>query len=100
MEQRTNEWFSERAGKVTASKVADVMAKTKTGDSANRANYMAQLITERRQDFPLTASKTRRCNGALKPNHRRGRCIAPETGLDVEEVGFASSQDCDDRRKP
>lgn len=47
IEQRTEEWFAARLGKVTASKVADVMAKTKTGYSTSRDNYMAQLICER-----------------------------------------------------
>ena len=47
MEQRTEEWFSARLGKVTASRVADVIAKTKSGYSASRDNYMAQLICER-----------------------------------------------------
>jgi putative phage-type endonuclease len=47
MEQQTNEWFTARLGKVTASRVADVIAKTKTGYSASRDNYMAQLICER-----------------------------------------------------
>lgn len=46
-EQRSPEWFAARLGKVTASKVADVIAKTKTGYSASRENYMAQLICER-----------------------------------------------------
>ena len=47
MEQRTPEWFAARLGCVTASRTADVMAKTKSGYSASRSNYMAQLITER-----------------------------------------------------
>lgn len=47
IEQRTEEWFKARLGKVTASRVADVIAKTKTGYSASRDNYMAQLICER-----------------------------------------------------
>lgn len=47
MEQRTEEWFAQRAGKVTASRVADVVAKTKSGYSASRANYLAQLVAER-----------------------------------------------------
>jgi putative phage-type endonuclease len=44
MEQRTDEWFAARAGKVTASRISDVIAKTKSGYSASRANYMAQLV--------------------------------------------------------
>ena len=47
MEQRTEAWFSARLGKVTASRVADVIAKTKAGYSASRANYMAELVCER-----------------------------------------------------
>jgi len=31
MEQGTEEWFKARLGKVTASRVADVVAKTKSG---------------------------------------------------------------------
>jgi len=47
MEQRTPEWHAIRLGRVTASRVADIVAKTKTGYSTSRMNYMAQLICER-----------------------------------------------------
>ena len=47
MEQKSPEWFAARLGRVTASRVADVVAKTKSGDSASRGNYMAQLVIER-----------------------------------------------------
>jgi len=47
IEQRSDAWFTARMGKVTASRVADVIAKTKSGYSASRDNYMAQLICER-----------------------------------------------------
>lgn len=45
--QGTMEWKQMRAGKVTASRVADVIAKTKSGYSASRANYMTELVIER-----------------------------------------------------
>lgn len=45
--QGSTEWHALRIGKVTASRVADVIAKTKTGWGASRANYMAELIAER-----------------------------------------------------
>jgi len=45
--QGSDEWKALRLGKVTASRVADVIAKTKSGYSAGRANYAAQLIAER-----------------------------------------------------
>jgi putative phage-type endonuclease len=47
VEQGTPKWFAARLGNVTASRVADVIAKTKSGYSASRENYMAQLICER-----------------------------------------------------
>lgn len=47
VEQGSPEWLALRLGKVTASRVADVVAKTKAGWGASRANYMAQLVAER-----------------------------------------------------
>ena len=45
--QRTSDWFSARWGKVTASRMADILAKTKSGYAASRKNYMAELVVER-----------------------------------------------------
>lgn len=47
IEQGTDAWKAQRLGKVTASRVADVAAKTKTGYSTSRANYAAELVCER-----------------------------------------------------
>ena len=47
MDQGSDEWFAIRIGKVTASRVADIIAKTKSGYSTSRDNYMAQLVCER-----------------------------------------------------
>ena len=47
IEQGSPEWFAMRCGKVTASRIADIMATTKTGPSASRQNYLAQLVAER-----------------------------------------------------
>lgn len=47
IQQGTPEWKALRCGKVTASRVADVVARTRTGYGASRANYMAELIAER-----------------------------------------------------
>lgn len=46
VEQGSPEWKQARLGKVTASRMHDLMAKTKTGYSASRANYAADLIAE------------------------------------------------------
>lgn len=50
--QGSAEWLAIRCGKVTASRIADVIAKTKTGYGASRANYMAELIAERLTGAP------------------------------------------------
>jgi putative phage-type endonuclease len=47
VEQRSAEWFAMRAGKVTASRVADILAKTKIGPSASRQNYLIELALQR-----------------------------------------------------
>jgi putative phage-type endonuclease len=45
--QGSPEWIAARLGKVTASRVADVIAKTKTGWGVSRKNYAAELVAER-----------------------------------------------------
>jgi len=47
VEQGTPEWHQLRSGKVTASRVADILAKTKTGPSASRQNYLIELAIQR-----------------------------------------------------
>lgn len=50
MEQGSAAWFALRTGKVTASKVSDVVGKTQKGWAAPRALYMGQLVAERLTD--------------------------------------------------
>lgn len=47
IEQGSDSWFAQRLGKLTASRMADVLATTKSGPSASRKNYLAQLVAER-----------------------------------------------------
>jgi putative phage-type endonuclease len=59
-EQRSEAWFEERLGKATASRFSDVLAKTKSGPSASRQNYLLQLVCERlthkkQEDFSTPA---------------------------------------------
>jgi len=88
MTQGTQEWLQERLGKVTASRIADLTAKTKSGWSASRANYMAQLIAER-----LTGNVTESYTNAAmqwgtetEPQARSAYSFY--TDNDVTEVGF------------
>jgi putative phage-type endonuclease len=88
MQQNSPEWFAARLGRVTASRVADVVAKTKTGWGASRAAYMGTLVAERLTGVPFPTYE----NEAMK----LGREREPEArnlyafihGVEVEEVGF------------
>lgn len=54
--QGSAEWFAARAGKVTASRIADVLAKGRSGaPSATRAAYMGELIAETLTGQPANA---------------------------------------------
>lgn len=46
-DQRSAEWFAARLGRLTASRVADMMAKGRDGYKATRANYAWELAIER-----------------------------------------------------
>lgn len=50
--QGTEAWLLARCGKVTASRISDLMARTKTGWGASRANYAAELVAERLTGTP------------------------------------------------
>jgi putative phage-type endonuclease len=88
VEQGSDEWKAARLGKVTASRIADVVAKTKTGWGASRANYMAELLVERLTGIPT--------EGYTNVAMQRGTATEPEarmeyqlqTVVDVAQIGF------------
>jgi putative phage-type endonuclease len=45
--QGSPEWFAMRHGNASASRIADIIAKTKSGYSASRENYLTELVLER-----------------------------------------------------
>ena len=45
--QGSQEWHELRLGKITASRIADVIAQIKTGEAASRADYRIELVCER-----------------------------------------------------
>lgn len=86
--QGTPEWHALRLGKVTASRVADVIAKTKSGPSASRAKYAAELIAER-----LTGTTAERFTNAAMAWGTEQEPAARKTyefyrDTDVEQVAF------------
>ena len=90
MEQRSDEWFAARLGKVTASRVSDVVTRTKSGYSASRANYMAELVCERLTGKQGDSfSNAAMVWGTNTEPMARAAYEALE-GILVEELGFVS----------
>jgi putative phage-type endonuclease len=86
--QGTDEWKSERVGKVTASRLADLMARTKTGWSKSRDAYMSQLAIERitKQPYTFPTSSSMDWGTKTEPearNEYRSICFD-----EVSETGF------------
>lgn len=88
MIQGSDEWKKARLGKVTASRVADVLAKTKTGYSTSRQNYAIELALER-----ITGTRVETFTNAAMQRGTEQEPIAravyeSRTGNLVEEVGI------------
>ena len=88
IEQRTEEWFKQRLGRVTASAIANVIAKTKTGPSASRENYSTQLTLERLtgQQAEFYTNAAMEWGTATEPQARQHYELYRD--VFVDEVGF------------
>ena len=88
IEQGSESWHQLRLGKVTASRVSDVMAKIKTGESASRKNYRAELVVQRLTGMPSESftNAAMEWGTATEPMARIAYEIAKE--VLVEQVGF------------
>jgi putative phage-type endonuclease len=88
IEQGTEAWFQMRLGKITASRITDVIAQVKSGEAAGRENYRIELVCER-----LTGKPT---EGFTNAHMERGTELEPfarawyevETGEFVKQVPF------------
>lgn len=84
-DQGTEEWLAERAGKVTASQLYNVMmAKTTEGYK----NYAAQLVCERLTGQPVETFKSAAMEHGNETEPRARAMYELETGRDVVECGF------------
>jgi putative phage-type endonuclease len=88
IEQGTDEWFAIRCGKVTASRVADVIATTKTGYSASRANYEAQLICEILTGKPAESFSNAAMQWGTETEPLARAQYELKTGEMVNQIGF------------
>jgi putative phage-type endonuclease len=86
--QGSVEWLAARCGKVTASRIADVCAKTKTGWGASRVNYMAELLTERLTGNPAPSFTNDAMRWGTEQEPQARAEYAFRYNVDVAEVGF------------
>ncbi len=77
MEQRSPEWYAQRAGKFTASRFAALMAMTRSGPSTSRKNLIATLAVER-----ITGTCMETFQNA-----------AMQRGIDLEPIARAAYED-------
>jgi putative phage-type endonuclease len=86
--QRTTEWYDARRGQVGASRIADIMARTKSGTAASRKNYMCELLCARLtgNDLDQYESEAMRWGTEHEPEARA--VYEATTGNIVEECGF------------
>lgn len=90
MEQRSEEWFAARCGKVTASKIGDIVKRLRNGDwAASRRNYCAQLVNERlsgRAFIPTYTNEYMEWGREQEPAAREK--YVEKTGVELTELGF------------
>lgn len=90
-DQRSPEWFQARAGRLTGSRAADMLATIKSGESAARRDYRLQLVCERLTGQPQE-------DGFVNAAMQRGIDMEPfarsayeaKTGNVAVQTGFLS----------
>ena len=86
--QGSPEWHAIRLGRATASRIADIVAKTRSGASASRANYMAQLISERLTGQPQDSYTNAAMQWGIDTEPQARAAYSFMTDIDVSEIGF------------
>lgn len=86
--QGTDAWFAVRCGKVTASRISDVVAKTKSGWGASRATYMGELIAERLTGIPMPSYTNAAMQWGIDTEPQARAAYEFYSDAKVELIGF------------
>ena len=81
-------WMAQRLGKVTASRLSDVIAKTKTGVSTSRQNYLIQLVSERLTGKKGDSFVNQAMLDGIERESAARELYMRTRGVSVTEVGF------------
>lgn len=87
-EQATAEWLQARCGMFTASRAADLMARTKTGPGAARGNLLALLAVERITGQPVETYRNAAMDRGIELEAEARDAYSFATGNAVTESGF------------
>jgi putative phage-type endonuclease len=87
-EQGSDEWLQARVGIATASRFTDIMATTRSGYSASRKNYMAELTVEQITGLPTETYKSSAMQWGTDNEPLARLQYELETGNEVEETSL------------
>jgi putative phage-type endonuclease len=88
IEQGSNEWHLLRLGKVTASRIADVLSKGKSGESASRRNYRTELVVQRLTGLPGESFSNAAMEWGTNTEPKARTAYEVEKQQFVEQVAF------------
>jgi putative phage-type endonuclease len=88
IEQGSVEWHLQRLGKVTASRVADVLSKGKSGESASRKNYRTELVVQRLTGVPGESFTNAAMEWGTQTEPLARIAYEAEMGVFVDQVAF------------
>lgn len=86
--QGSDAWRQARLGKATASRIADIIAKTRSGWGASRKNYLAELVAERLTGTPADSYSNAAMRWGIETEPHARAAYEFFTDAPVQEVGF------------
>ena len=91
-EQDSNAWLQSRAGKFTASRASDLMAKTRSGPSASRGNLIALLAVERLTGQCVETYQNAAMQRGIETEAEARDAYSFAKGVAVDEAGFIACE--------
>ena len=88
MKQRSEAWYQARLGCVGASSIVDVLATTKSGEAASRANLRARLVAERLTGRPQESYVSAAMQHGIDTEDEARAMYEVASGVMVEETGW------------
>jgi len=89
MQQGSEEWKQARCGRVTASRVHDIVAVTRSGGfTSGRKNYLADLVIERLTGQPAPSYQSAAMAYGIETEPEARFAYALKAGVEIDEVGF------------